>query len=327
LMLLYPIVVAYSFWRPSTKANEDLMPDGYRRLGLRGKGRPPTTIGVKPRDHKFSDAAKEEKPCWVERLFVYPIKSCYPLELESASVLPMGMKHDRMFSFAQLLSSVPQQDHIGHYVTIHKWQMVTQRLCPFLTKVRTEIWVPDLNSAKNDPDGEWAKCGGFISVTFPFTPSIDCSVQGICNLWKVIKSLPTQPSLSFRVPLDPPQEYIDEKGYSLEEMTIWKDSPKALNMGCEIPPTVLASLKYAMGISNPLTLFRVHSEHPREVFRNAPRKEDLGYQPITGFQDAVGNVSALSHQLELMTSRCSQTPVSSPHPQLTKCLRSSIQDA
>jgi hypothetical protein len=42
-----------------------------------------------------------------------------------------------------------------------------------------------------------------------------------------------------------------------------------------------------LGVKGQLGLFRTDDTELREVYRNAPRKEEIGYQPVTGFQDAV----------------------------------------
>jgi len=74
---------------------------------------------------------------------------------------------------------------------------------------------------------------------------------------------------------------IEKAGYSYEDMTIWKDTVSALNLEIEIPE----ELRYYLGISNKLGLFRIDNSKLREAHRNAPTKE-IGHQPITGFQDA-----------------------------------------
>jgi hypothetical protein len=52
-------------------------------------------------------------------------------------------------------------------------------------------------------------------------------------------------------------------------------------------------LKYYIGISNKLGLFRVDNKALREAHRCAPTKEEeLGWQPVTGFQDAVSTTGA-----------------------------------
>ncbi|KAJ3560140.1 hypothetical protein NPX13_g9409 [Xylaria arbuscula] len=53
-------------------------------------------------------------------------------------------------------------------------------------------------------------------------------------------------------------------------------------MSTELPRELMLYL----GVSNKLGLFRVDPAALREVYRCAPLKDEAGYQPITGFQDA-----------------------------------------
>ncbi|KAK5138934.1 hypothetical protein LTR04_004052 [Oleoguttula sp. CCFEE 6159] len=100
------------------------------------------------------------------------------------------------------------------------------------------------------------------------------------NIW-------AEPQISFRIPFDPPRDRMKEKGYSTtERMKIFADEPEALNMSAEIPANILAKLKYTLGVSNTFTLFRVDNEKRRDLFRCAPRKDEIGYQPVVGFSDA-----------------------------------------
>jgi hypothetical protein len=81
----------------------------------------------------------------------------------------------------------------------------------------------------------------------------------------------------------PSQQEIDERGYTLEDVRIWKDNVQALNMEAELPP----ELRLYLGVSNRLGLFRINPAKLREVHRCAPTADSAGYQPVTGFQDAV----------------------------------------
>jgi uncharacterized protein YcbX len=65
-------------------------------------------------------------------------------------------------------------------------------------------------------------------------------------------------------------------------VVIWKSKPRWLNYARHVPD----DFRQWLGVSNPLTLFRVDPASYREVYRNAPRKETLGYQPSVGFADA-----------------------------------------
>ncbi len=73
------------------------------------------------------------------------------------------------------------------------------------------------------------------------------------------------------------------RAYTYEEVTIWRDRVRALNMEVELAP----ELQLYLGVSNKMALFRVNPDELRQIYRCAPRVEEAGYQPVTGFQDAV----------------------------------------
>ena len=54
-------------------------------------------------------------------------------------------------------------------------------------------------------------------------------------------------------------------------------------MSSELP----VDLGLSFEAKNPITLFRMPPLKPRKVFKNAPTKEKLGYQPVTAFADSV----------------------------------------
>ncbi|KAF8243324.1 hypothetical protein K440DRAFT_562141 [Wilcoxina mikolae CBS 423.85] len=70
-----------------------------------------------------------------------------------------------------------------------------------------------------------------------------------------------------------------EEGEELLPVTVWSDSPDAWKL-----PIDLQRLRRFLGVKGELALFRVCER--REVFRCAPRKETLGWQPVTGFADS-----------------------------------------
>lgn len=73
--------------------------------------------------------------------------------------------------------------------------------------------------------------------------------------------------------------------YGQEHLSIWKDCPLAFNVTNEIDPKALAKLKYFLGVSNPLALFRVDDKHRRSVTRCLP--QDRQNQEFNiGFADA-----------------------------------------
>ncbi|KAH9868984.1 hypothetical protein J1614_008061 [Plenodomus biglobosus] len=256
-------------------------PAGCRKLGLKGRSNLEDQYSKK---YARGGEATPAKPWSIKALFVYPIKSCAGVELEKGEVIRTGMKYDREFTFAQQVTSLPSLD--GKVTS--EWQFMTLRKFPRLAKVEPEIWVPDPSAKDYREDGEWIKSEGCIVVRFPFSPDADFSPQGILNYGKLLAARlarKSEPMLEFRIPFNPTTERAKSKGYRNEVLKIIRDSPVALNMGVEIDPEILAKLRYTLGAANPITLFRIDTNKYREVYRNAPKKQDVGFQTIIGLQD------------------------------------------
>ncbi|KAB2580671.1 Mitochondrial amidoxime-reducing component 1 [Lasiodiplodia theobromae] len=289
LVTISTIVIAAITLDVRRQGQEQEPPAGCRRLGL-----PPGKSNLRDQyDPKYAKGSDKDKSSWkVKALSIYPVKSCFPVELDSGEVIPTGMKYDRQFTFAQLISSVAKD---GSWEINHQWSFVTQRQSPHLTKVTTELWVPDPSSPTYSPNGEWVKNEGCIVISFPYMEDKLWISDRLERLGAFIrKNILMQthldydgPRVCFRIPFNPTPERIKEKAYPREPMKIWDECPEALNMGVEIPEEILAKLKYALGISNQLTLFRVDPLRFREVYRCAPRKgQEVEYQPVVGMADA-----------------------------------------
>lgn len=238
--------------------------------------------------------AEKESKSFVKALFIFPVKSCIPVEIEKGEVLPTGLKYDRQFSFAQYVSSRPEKQSNGSEKTKSGWKFITQRECPRLALVKAELWIPDPSNRSYSAQREQIKNGGCIIISFPYTPDFSFGVQGLKNFLNSLGAKyragdwSAEPRVTFEVPFLPTVERMKEKNYGpMENMVIWKENPEAINMDKEIPQDVLEKLRYTLGLSNPLTLFRVDSTHYREVFRCAPKEGEVGYQPVVGFADAV----------------------------------------
>lgn len=204
--------------------------------------------------------------------------------MNRGTVITTGMEYDRQFTFAQLKSPFPVGANTpDKEKAAHKWEFITQRQFPLLAKVRTEMWVPDQSVDTYAPHAEDVESRGVIIMSFPYQ---EAGWKGMVAKWgAAVKG--TIPEKQFRVPFNPSEVQIEKAGYSYEKMTIWKDTISALNLEIEIPE----ELRYYLGISNKLGLFRIDNSKLREVHRNAPTKAELGYQPVTGFQDAVSEAN------------------------------------
>jgi Cu/Ag efflux protein CusF len=224
----------------------------------------------------------------VKALFIYPVKSCKGVEVDKSDIVNTGLKYDRQFSLAQYVTSLP--DLQGKVKS--EWTFITQRTFPRLAKVETQLWVPDPGAPGYAPDAEWVKSEGCLVIRFPFTPDVDFSIEGMKAYGKILAarlSGKEEPMVEFRVPFNPSREAIKKSGYKSEKMTVWKDSPEALNMGSAVPRETMEKLKYTLGVANPLTLFRIDTNKYREVHKCAPKKKDVGFQPVIGMQDSVSS--------------------------------------
>ena len=244
-------------------------PAGCTKLGIRHKSS--LEPGSTQPDEKSDSGA-----CRIKSLWIYPIKSCRGIELDHAAVVNTGLQYDRQFCFAQLISPFPVSAVDSKAKrSAHKWRFVTQREFPLLSQVRTELWAPDPVSPGYSPDLLDVRASGAIIVRFPFQ---DDGWRGmLANLAAKLRG--GIPERSFRIPFQPSEADI-EKLFKRETVHIWNDSPEGVNMSSLLPP----ELRYAIGVRNPLGLFRVDVR--REVTRMTPSKEALGWQAVTGFADA-----------------------------------------
>jgi uncharacterized protein YcbX len=263
-------------------------PAGCTRLGLHERSNISDEM-----DPKYHQGTPQSDGTWkVKSLLVYPIKSCRGVELERSGVVSTGLRYDRQFTFAQLKSPFPvSQADSTEKKASHEWKFATQREFPLMSQVKTELWIPDPKKSNYKPDLPYVRTGGAIVLTFPWQ---ETGLRGTLAS-AVAKMQGTVPTKSFTIPFAPTDEQI-ERDYMQERVTIWKETVTATNMGLHVPP----ELKYFLGIRNPFTLFRINNY--REVFRTAPRKEKLGWQPITAFADAfpihlmgVASMQELSH--------------------------------
>jgi hypothetical protein len=301
-----PILLLVFFEMEAAKARAE-QPKGCRKLGMKIQSNLTNEF-----DRKFSEgrppSTEETSAEWwrVKSLWIYPIKSCRGVELNRGTIVSVGMEYDRQFSFAQLRSPFPVTvDTPADEKSAHKWEFITQRQFPLLAQVRTEMWVADQSVGGYDPEAEDVQSGGVIVISFPHQQK---GWKGKLAQWGAwLKG--TVPEMQFRVPWNPTPAQIERAGYTYDEMKIWKETVTALNMEIELPQELSQFLR----ISNKLGLFRVDDQRLREVYRCAPTKEEIGWQPVTGFQDAVCKLDPSPPALKLTFS------VPSPSHQPGQC--------
>ncbi|KAK3990108.1 molybdenum cofactor sulfurase [Cladorrhinum sp. PSN332] len=218
----------------------------------------------------------------INNLWIYPIKSCKGIQVSESKVLPSGLEFDRLYTFAQLKSPFPLGlDSPDDEKTAHKWEFITQRQFPLLATVHVDLYVPDVDKARGRPlDSKVSD--SFLLVRFPWQ---ERGLLGALS-WvaaKIARGRNAVPEKEVILPVTfPSQREIEARGYTHEQVTIWRDTVTALNMEADLP----RELRLYLGVSNRLGIFRIDPARLRQVFRCAPTQEEAGYQPVTGFQDA-----------------------------------------
>jgi len=283
--LAFVIVLAFKLFQSTTGKSKE-------HRSLKKLVSPAVSNLVDQYDRKYKEGVApgsnaEGRPRWtVKALFIFPIKSCQGIELTESLIISTGVCYDREFSFARYRTGKPdareQKDRES------RWEIMTQRDFPLMAKIKPEIWIPDRDSSRYSPDDVFTRTHGCLSVSFPgsvkpFGFSIDGARVLVSRLRGLIQYVP--PTETFTLPLVPTANQIKENGLQSRPMRIWSDKPEAIDLGSMIPPAIFERLRAFIGVEEPFTLFRVDPAKPRQVFHNAPRRDDLGYQPVQSFQD------------------------------------------
>jgi hypothetical protein len=236
----------------------------------------------------------------VKSLHIYPLKSCKEIELDRCKVLPSGLQHDRLYTFARLRPSrdVGPGSGAGESVVGQSkstdgsplWEILTQRELPLLATVDVDIWLPDHTKTRRSPD---RIDEGLVHVRFPRVEQNPIRAILASTAARLSRGWQARARHEFLLPLAFPSESdIARRGYEYANVKIWKDTTNALNMGADMPP----QLREYLGVKadHRFGLFRMDPNKQRGVFRCAPRKETVGYQPVVDFQDAVRSCSCQS---------------------------------
>ncbi len=315
LSICVPPLVALFFYEQHCSKTSAAKPQGCKKLGMKIESNLSNEFDANFSKGRPASTEETSAEWWrVKSMWIYPVKSCKGVELNHASIVSAGMEYDRQFTFAQLkkpvspvLAPAAGVDGVKPKPK-HKWEFITQRQFPKLANVKTQMWVPDFNSPSYRPHDDDVEAGGVVIISFPYQ---EAGLKGLVAALGA-KLTGNVPEMEFRVPFNPTPAQVEKAGYSVEECTIWKDRVPALNMEIEIPD----ELRYYLGMSNKLGLFRIDNSNLREVHGCAPKAEDIGFQPVTGFQD--------SYPLHLI-NLASVRDVERQMPKTTDTLRLSAQ--
>lgn len=284
-LCLLPIILLLWTGREGQKQSSTT-PRGCRKLGLRA----PSNLSDEY-DAKYSRAPssisgeeRSTEPCRIKALFIYPIKSCAPVELDVADLSATGLTFDRLFCFAECI--VPKSFPAGTPDSERKrprWTFRTLRQQGYerLVHVRPEVWVPDPEYVQvhgiSDPDLD-----GAVVISYPNLAHGSAWTRFFKKTGQSLRLIPREKS--FKVPLNLPKNHP----YPLETISIWQDTPLALDYGRHLPADLKAYLRIKDDI--PFTLFRASPMHHREIHPKTPLPgtgdAQLPHQPAIAFPDS-----------------------------------------
>lgn len=274
-VFVLPILI---YFPPMLPSKSEALLQTHTPIGLS-----PAKSGLRRRDTRPAGSGTgTDGRAKLRSLWIYPVKSCKGIELAESKVVPAGLEFDRLYTFAQLKSPFPiGVDAAESEKGRHTWEFITQRQFPLLATVSVDLFLPDVAKARGR---DAADSEGYIVLRFPWVESGLLGALGwlVAKLGRGWRALPEKEVV---LPVGfPSQAEIDKSGYSFQDVTIWREVVTALNLETELP----RELSLYLGVSNRLGIFRIDPARLRQVHRCAPTAADAGYQPCTGFQDAVG---------------------------------------
>lgn len=242
------------------------IPAGCVRLGLTGASHCADEF-----EKKYKQGTSDTSKWRVKALYIHPIKSCAGVEVDVADVEAQGMTWDRRFAFAEWRQAT-KADADGNKPYGWRFRTLRDRSYERLALVKPEVWIP--KSSMGQLDSLRVEQEGCLIVRYPNVPT---GFLAPFDRWMMNRGLVPKQS-SFKLPLIPRQNHR----YPMEDVTVWRDEPKWINMGEHLPKDFVQWL----GAGNKVTIFRADPENYRKVFRNAPKAEELGWQPEVAFSDS-----------------------------------------
>ena len=224
----------------------------------------------------------------IKAIYIHPIKSCGPIELERAVLTKSGFMYDRCFALAAG-TVVKTAGKAGL-----EWKFLSQRTKPCMSQIKTELWLPHEGSDPNDP---LVQAGGCVVLTFQ-DPDADTTAPGTISRFKTWSISPTKPEASIIIPLQPTPSQLAEYKLQPEPFTIHARTAHGLDMG-KLPSVAAALPKLKKFLAMPenqrLTLFRCTPDTLVRTDKNLAPLEYIGSPAVHGYTDQQPvNINSLS---------------------------------
>ncbi|KAF5618776.1 molybdopterin cofactor [Fusarium tjaetaba] len=224
-------------------------------------------------DSKYDLPEKSESsgPIRVKAIFVHPIKSCAPVELNRAQLIKSGFVWDRCFALAM---EVNRAESEGGPI----WRFISQRTKPLMSQIKTELWLrPEGRDAQSSFDPV-----GCLVFKFPDPDPLSLLDQLKALLFS------HQKTVSAVVPLSPGGSYLKNYGITMKKFAIHSREAEGLDMG--LAPSIadaLPKLKRFLNIPDHqnLTLLRCTPNTLVPTEKNLAPLERIGKPAVHGYTD------------------------------------------
>ncbi|KAF7588931.1 hypothetical protein BBP40_005009 [Aspergillus hancockii] len=239
-------------------------------------------------DPKFDapEGTTSNGPARVKAIYIHPVKSCAPVEVNRALLTKTGFMYDRCFAFA---TEAVRKDTLEG----SKWRFISQRTKPTMSQIKTELWLPHKESNQSDP---LVQAGGCVVLTFhdPDTPGWMNRLETLFHTWNPFAA----PQLRFIVPLQPTPAELNKFQIRLKTFGIHDRDAKGLDMG-GIPSVAAALPKLKKFLKIPenqnFSLLKCTPDTLTRTDLNLAPLENIGSPSVHGYTDQQPiNINSLS---------------------------------
>ncbi|KAF4958871.1 hypothetical protein FGADI_2073 [Fusarium gaditjirri] len=221
--------------------------------------------------YDLPENSESSSPIRVKAIFVHPIKSCAPVELNRAQLVKSGFVWDRCFALA---TEVNRAESEGGPI----WRFISQRTKPLMSQIKTELWLrPEGRDTRSSFDSV-----GCLVFKFPDPDPLTLLDQLKALLFS------HQKLITAFVPLSPDENYLKKHGIAMKTFAIHSREAKGLDMGRA--PSIAAALPKLKRLLNipehqNLTLLHCTPNTLVPTEKNLAPLEHIGKPAVHGYTD------------------------------------------